>query len=262
MNLDDLLWLAGILAEAALVGMLAHRRAWRTLPSFCVFCAWDLACSVTAYPVGHFAPQRYAQFYFLETAISLALEFSILIELAWSVLRPIRKVLPQGTLPALGVLVLVAGAAIWPFSGLHELGNIRPMLRNLVHLQQTASILRILFFLALTGCSQQLSIGWRDRELQVATGLGFYSLFGLGAAMLHTHQTTYFQYTRLNELVIGSYIVSVIYWTACFTQQEAARREFTPQMQSLLLAVAGVARANRTVLSGSAVTNVRRRRDD
>ena len=42
-------------------------------------------------------------------------------------------------------------------------------------LQHTVSILRILFFLVLAGGSQLLSIGWRDRELQVATGLGFYS---------------------------------------------------------------------------------------
>jgi hypothetical protein len=40
------------------------------------------------------------------------------------------------------------------------------------------------------------------------------------------------------------------------------RREFTPQMQSLLLAVAGAARANRTALSDRSDSDARFRGDD
>jgi hypothetical protein len=116
-------------------------------------------------------------------------------------------------------------------------------------MQQTVSILRIGFFLILAGCSQLLSIGWRDRELQVATGMGFYSLVSLGAALLNTHQASLVQYKHLNQFVIGSFLCSLLYWVASFAQKEAQRREFTPQMQDLLLAVAGVARAERAALA-------------
>ena len=103
-------------------------------------------------------------------------------------------------------------------------------------------------FLILAGSSQVLSIGWRDRELQVATGMGFYSLVSFGAILVHTHQTSFPQYRALNEIVVASYLCSLLYWVYSFAQQEAERREFTPQMQNFLLAAAGVAREQRLAL--------------
>jgi len=114
------------------------------------------------------------------------------------------------------------------------------------------SILRILFFLALAGCSQLLSIGWRDRELQVASGFGFYSLVGIVVAMLNSSPTMGPYYGLLNSVVITSYICSLLYWAFSFSQQEAERREFTPQMQTFLLAVAGAAKSARIDLVDSA----------
>jgi hypothetical protein len=120
-----------------------------------------------------------------------------------------------------------------------------------MRLQQTTSILRILLFLALAGGSQLLSIGWRDRELQVATGLGFYSFVSLAVAMLHAHHATGLMYNHLQQAVVASGLCCLLYWAFSFAQKEAERREFTPQMQSLLLAVAGSARASRISLVGS-----------
>jgi hypothetical protein len=151
----------------------------------------------------------------------------------------------------IAIVILAIGAAIWPFSALQSLAGLAPALRGIAHLQQTTAVLRVLLFLTLAGCSQLLSIGWRDRELQVATGLGFYSLVSLGTAMVHTHQASWAQYRHLNQLLLGSYICTLAYWIFSFAKKEAERREFTPQMQNLLLAVAGVARAERTALTAA-----------
>jgi hypothetical protein len=107
----------------------------------------------------------------------------------------------------------------------------------------------VLFFLVLAGCSQLLSIGWRDRELQVATGLGFFSIVSLAVTVLHSHEGMGQQYRHLNEFVSAGYILSLAYWAFSFATKEAARREFTPQMQSFLLAVAGSARTARITLT-------------
>jgi hypothetical protein len=132
--------------------------------------------------------------------------------------------------------------------------------RNLVHVQQTTSILRILFFLALAASSQLLSIGWRDRELQVATGLGFYSIISLAVVLWRSNEGVRPQYLLMNRIVTASYFCSMLYWVFSFAQQEAERREFTPQMQSFLLAVAGNARSTRMTLSNSAASQDRDRR--
>jgi len=98
-------------------------------------------------------------------------------------------------------------------------------------LQQTSTILRILFFVLLAGGSQLLSIGWRDRELQVATGLGLYSMVSLTVAVLDLHQTTASQVEHLNQMRLPATSVA---WLLVFSfaQKEADRREFTPQMRS------------------------------
>jgi hypothetical protein len=249
MSLDNALWLAGLFIESALVCLLYYRRAWRLLPVFSAYCAYDLISNLVSWSTSHYGLRVYSSVYLTETVIDSLFGFCVLVELGWSVLRPIRKSLPNWTVFAIGGLILIAGAAVWPFSEIQMFLGQMPYLRIILHTQQTASILRILVFVALAAGSQLLSIGWKDRELQVATGLGFYSLVSLGAAMLRTHGTSVYQYSSLNEFVIAGYLCSLLYWTYCFAHQQAERRDFTPQMRDLLLAMTGVARSNRMALS-------------
>jgi hypothetical protein len=251
-SLDATLWFAGIVAQAAVVGLLLYKRVWRILPVFCAYCAWTLLSNAGAYGIHRFFPASYFTAYLVEMAVDSVLEFGVLVEVAWSVLRPFRASLPRGALMAVGALISGAGAVIWTFVYVPGLAGSLPQLRLLVQLQQTTSILRVLFFLVLAGCSQLFSIGWRDRELQVATGLGFYSLVSLAVEMLHTHQVLGPQYSHLNRIVIASYLCSLLYWVFSFTQEEAERREFTPQMQNFLLAMAGNAKTARVELTESA----------
>ncbi len=110
-------------------------------------------------------------------------------------------------------------------------------------------MLRVLFFLLLAAGSQFLSIGWRDRELQVATGFGFYSLISLAVAALNAHQASAVQLVHLYRVVSVSFLVSLLYWMYCFARAEATRREFTPQMQTVLLSLASTARLTRSHFS-------------
>jgi hypothetical protein len=50
----------------------------------------------------------------------------------------------------------------------------------------------------------------------------------------------------------------MFYWILSFSQKEEERREFSPQMQSLLLAVAGNARTTRMVLSEPSIGKARK----
>ena len=123
--------------------------------------------------------------------------------------------------------------------------------RKLILLERTPAILRAVFFLALAAFSQVLSIGWRDRELQIATGLGFYSIVSLAVTIAHTYQPVGASYHWLDILVGVSYLGALFYWVYSFATRPAERREFTPQMQSMLLAVAGAARSTRIALTDS-----------
>ena len=258
-NLDNTFWLAGVVAEAAVVGLLAYKRVWRLFPFFFICCVWSLLGDAENYVIQSFFPSRYLTAYMTGTILDSIVQLSVLIELAWSVLRPIRTSLPRGALIVVGVLIVAASAVIWPFTGIHQLGSLSTELRYLIRLLQTASILRTLIFLALAACSQLLSIGWRDREMQIATGLGFYSMVSLTMQILDSHLALGPMYRHLNQVAVASYICSLLYWVYSFAQKEAERREFTPQMEHFLLAVAGSARSTRMALTDVTATKARKR---
>ena len=254
MNLNTILWLAGSLAEAVVIGLLLYRRLWRTFPAFLTYNVWILAGSIAAYLVLHHYPSAYVTDYIVELIVDSVLIFGVFVELGWSVLRPLRVARPRRALLLIAGLILALGAAIWPFAAFPGAARVSREVAALMRMQQTFSILSVLVFLGLAGGSQLLSIGWRDRELQIATGLGINSLAGLAVAVLHMHQTTTAQYSNWNEVVVASYLCSLLYWVVSFSQKEAERKEFTPKMQSFLLAVAGAARTTRMTLEDSSST--------
>ncbi len=251
-DVDNALWFACLLAQIAVTGLLFYRQIWRTLPVFCAYCVWDLASNISVLVIVRYYASSYLRVYFADTILDSVFLFCVLVELAWSVLRPLRASLPRSALALMGVLILVAGAAIWPFAALAGLtSGVSKEWLHLIQLQHTVSILRILFFLLLAGGSQLLSIGWRDRELQVVTGLGVYSIVDLTVAVIQTHQTSGSQYQNINRIAVGGYACCLLYWIVSFAQKEAERREFTPQMRNFLLAAAGAARTTRVSMTES-----------
>ena len=250
MNLHNLFSLAGIATEIAIVALLCYRRAWRTLPVFCVYCIWALFSDAAALALTLFWPERYGfNFYAASTFVDFAMQLSVIVELAWSVLRPIRGGLSARALCGVAALILAVGALVWPLASVSGIALPSNGWRIVVQMQQTVSILRVLFFLLLAGCSHVLSLGWRDRELQVATGFGFYSLVSLGVAAVNSHLATETQFLNLYWLVAISFLGSLLYWVFSFAQQEAARREFTPQAKEILLALAKSAHVARVQLA-------------
>jgi hypothetical protein len=223
--------------------------------------AWGLL-SDTAQPAAeaHY-PAALMTIYMVCLAIDSVIQFGVLFELSRSVLRPMAQFLPRWTSAGVAILIVLVCAAAWPFSQSQLFSQFTRQQRILVHLNQTFAILRILFFLVLAGCSQLLSIGWRDRELQVATGLGFFSMASVAVSILHARESLFPMYHRMDQFVSASYLCSLIYWVYCFAHQEAERREFTPQMQNFLLALAGTARSTRMALTDSANDKGRNRRE-
>ena len=251
MSLDTALWLAGDIAEAAIIGLFIYRRLWRSFPLFFLYIVQAIIGDVgLAIILRHFR-SAYMIWYLSETITDSVLLFAVLVELAWSILKPLRASLSRRALIPVSGFILAVGAAVWPFTALPAVAGRSVEFRLLVQLEQTVSILQIIFLLALIASSQVLSIGWSDRELQIATGLGFFSAFDVAAAILHTHQTSYLQYKHLDQALVGAWLCSLLYWAVSFIQKEAERREFTPEMQRVLLAVAGAAHANRVVLTES-----------
>jgi hypothetical protein len=236
-SLEQAFVIAGIAAEIAFLALLTHKRFFRHMPFFYGYVCFGILNDLAMLLIQHRYPSQFLPAYVVQFCVDSALQYGVLVELAWCVLRPARATLPRGTLVGLSLLILAAGAICWPFCG----RKLPAPWHLLTAAQETTSILRILFFLVLVAGSHLLALGWRDRELQVATGLGGYSLMSFAALIIHSHQKTGMSYHWVDIIVSLSYVASLVYWIVSFVQAEAPRREFTPQMRGVLMAVAAAA---------------------
>jgi hypothetical protein len=254
----------GAAVEAIVILLLLRIRLFRAFPAFLTWVCWSFLIDTYYFvAVGYLKYSPPLNLYEIQIGIDLVLMFAVLVELAWNVLRPIRSSLPKYSWLAIVVLILVAGVVVWFIAGLAVPAGATAEGKVFFRLQQTGAILRVVLFLVLAGFSQLLAIGWRNRELQIATGFGFYSIISLAVTVLHTHPVSgsYAEYHRLDEVAGASYLLALCYWSFSFATKEAERKEFTPQMQSFLLAAAGSARAARIGIASSSTLNSRKNDD-
>lgn len=235
-----------MIAEVAIILLLLRGRMFRTFPIFSFYLCWSLFSDAFLYYVRVDQSGYFFRIYIYQLVCDSVMIFAVLVEVAWNVLRPIRNSLPRYSWIAIAILLGLGTAILWPIAGLAAPQQLTSEGRTLFLLQQTPAILRAVFFLALAGFSQVLSIGWRDRELQIATGLGFFSIVSLAVTVIHIHQTSGTAVYHLLDLVVAfSYLAALIYWVFAIATRTVERREFTPQMRDMLLAVAGAARSTR-----------------
>jgi hypothetical protein len=244
--------ISALVAETAIIVLMIRGRVFRTFPVFSFYLCWSLFSDSFLYYVRvKYSYDSFFQIYRVQLIIDSAMIFAVLVEVAWSVLRPIRNSLPKYSWAGIVILISIGALILWPIAGLVAPDRVTPEGLSLFRLQQTPAILRAIFFLALVAFSQMLSIGWRDRELQIVSGLGFYSIVSLAVTVLHSHQTVAASYNWLDRMVGVSYLAALFYWVYCFAKRPVERREFTPQMRNMLLAMAGAARTARIDLEDS-----------
>jgi hypothetical protein len=251
----NLLTIIGIVAEATFIAVLVWRRTYRSFPVFFSYIVWGLAGDSTILTLQIVTQSQSLAPFEIETYIDSLFQYLVLIELAWSILRPMQRSLPKGFLPGISLLIAATAVLAWPLSQIKETPGLAWQFLFALHTQRTFAILRVLFFLALVCSSQFLRISWRDREFQVATGLGFYSLVSLAGTIVHSHQFFGLQYLYVDVAVGCSYLLALGYWIYSFVQQEAPRREMTPEMQDLLLGMAGALRRQRDRLSQTTISS-------
>jgi len=241
-----------------LIVLLIKVRAFRILPAFFLYMCWSLFSDAALFVLKSLPFATYFRIYEVQMVIDATMVFAVLVELAWSVLRPLRSSLPKRSWIGIALLIALAGLVVWPVAGLTVPAHVSASGQIFFRLQQTFAILRVVIFFAMAGFSQLIGIGWRNRELQVATGLGFYSILSLAVTVLHTHQATGTQYYHwLDVMGAAGYLGALTYWVWAFATKEAERQNFSPQMANFLLLIGGTAKSSRVALADFAVTKSR-----
>jgi hypothetical protein len=248
MSVDALfamLGVLGILAEVALFAVLIARHQYRLFPVFTVYMGFNL---LNDFGVGALLVM-YPRTLGLTVALALLplqylLELGVLLEIAWNVLRPVHESLPKGSIRAFSGLIalalLIGTLLAWRYN--HTGNQIQDFKQPL---DLTVGMLRMLIFVATAAFAQLLGIGWKNKVLQLATALSFYS-----AADLIVSLAVHFLggSNTLERIRPSAYLLELGFLLWVFTTKDVERREFSPQMEQFLVTLAGRAKHARTVL--------------
>lgn len=255
MSLDSILILLGIAVEVVLLIVALRRGISNRLPMFAVYVGWSAAVDLLFFVLPSLKPGDAVLRFVIQLSIDSLLQMLVLGELMWSTLKPVRASLPRGSVFAIPILLILIGGLCWPLAGFTASGNLSHNGHILVVLQQTVSLLRVVVFLVMVAFSHVLSIGWRDRELQIASGLGFYSILSLIVSVFHTHQVVGPQYHWLDLAASIGYLCTLTYWVVCFSIKEPERKKISPQMQHFLVTIGGAVQAERFALESAVGQN-------
>ncbi len=247
MTFDTTIVSLGVLAEACLLLVLIFRNQWKKFPWFAIYICWAIVSDVLALLL-HIQFDEHLGLYIMELSVDTAFQAFVLFELASSILRPVRGSIPVKVRLFIPVLFVMASSVCWYLAGFTVPANLSAHGHRLVIMQQTISLLRVVVFFVLVALSQFFSIGWRDRELQIATGLGFYSILSLVVSVLHTHQAVGPQYHWLDLVTSLGYLGTLAYWVVSFAQKEPEARKISPQMMRFLVSIGGSLQADRLAL--------------
>lgn len=249
-DIDSDLPIIGAIGETFVLLSIHRCKVWRTFPIFSAYILWDLFSDIAGlYAQNVLQSGPYHRFYLVESSLDSLLQFCVLVEMSWSVLRPIRASLPRATPFIIGILLVLVGLLIWPLAGMAVPSSNDLQLRLIDQVQDTGAILRIILFLLMASLSQLLSIGWRDRELQIATGFGTFSIVAILVALLESHQARGDAFHWLDWVQSASYFCTLVYWMLSFSTVEQKRKEFSPQMQQILVSIGAGIHADRIALS-------------
>ncbi len=247
MTFESQIVLIGALSELCLLIILLVRKQWKAFPLFTTFICWAVL-SDFATILFHVSFSEKLVVYIAEFSLDSAFQSFVLFELAWSVFKPVRTLLPKRTLWISLVVYSCISVGCWYLAGFTVPDNLSRHGYLLVEMQQTIALLRVVFFMVLVAFSQFFSIGWRDRELQIASGLGFYSILSLVVSVLHTHQAVGPQYHWLDLVTSFGYLGTLTYWVVSFAQKEPEVRKISPQMMRFLVSIGGSLQADRLAL--------------
>jgi hypothetical protein len=236
----------GLGVEIALLVVLLARRQYKIFPVFTLYIAFnlfnDIALGVLAGVASHQVVQSVA---LALLPLQYLIELGVLLEIAWNVLRPVQASLPRGTIKVFIVFIVaaVAGGTLLA-SHVHPTGNKVYDIKAPMDL--TVGLLRISIFALTVGFAHVLGIGWKDKVLQLATALSFYSAADLIVSLGERHNNG--GLNALEPLRGVAYLLELGFLVWAFTTKEVRRREFSPQMEQFLVTLAGRAKLARTAL--------------
>jgi hypothetical protein len=254
---DGVLWALTIVTQAALAALVIKKGMSRNYPILLTYLVFNLLEDPLAWIMFQGPKEPYFRFYFVVTILDYVLQLFLIAEIGRNVLSPSRTSLPFRLWPIATGILLVCAIIAAIFSPKSEGGGLNAATQVFSSITLGLAVLKLLLFASLAGFAQLLGIGWKSRVLQLASGLAFYGACSLFIQLAISHirsvdpKTYDAHFVPLTELQSAAYLGTLLFWTWAFSRNEAPRKEFTPQMQQVLVTIAQSAKRTRVAVTRS-----------
>jgi|SRR6267142_3232846 len=180
-------WLAGIVLQVVLVGILSFRGLWRRFPVFTIYLLANILLTSGMYVVRHVAgePATYFYFYFygLSKALGLTLGLGAIFEVFSHLLTPYPTLKKPAMLACSGaVLLLVAVGALLVYS--QPSTDAAFLMLPFLKAEEAVRILQVGLVVFLCFFARSFRLHWRQTEFAIALGMGIFAAVDLVAVGL------------------------------------------------------------------------------
>jgi len=246
----------GLLLQASLCVVIFRKGMARLYPIFVLYLLLNLAED----PISWFLKNggdMYRRYYFVVTILDYILQLLIVFEIGRNVFRPAKRSLPVPIVPIATVGILLCAIVAASFAPQVQAAGAERLVQVSLQVTLGLAILKLLLFAALAGFAQILGIGWKSHVLQLATGLAFYAGASLLIQISSSHVTitdsaAYIAHlSKLMRIQSLAYNGTLVFWIWAFSRNEAPRKDFTPQMQEVLVTIAQSAKRTRLSVTRS-----------
>lgn len=246
----------GLLLQAMLCIVLFRKGLARFYPIFVIYLLSNLVGDPLSW-IWNDGSDAYRRYYFVVTILDYVLQLLVVFEIGKNVLRPSKRSIPFPLMPVVTVAVLLCAIVAASFSPQAQTFGDGNLVQLSLRVTLGLAVLKLLLFAALAGFAQVLGIGWKSHVLQLATGLAFYAGVSLliqitSSHVANTDSGAYVAHLqRLMQIQSAAYNAALVFWIWAFSRNEAPRKDFTPQMQEVLVTIAGAAKRTRLAITRS-----------
>lgn len=257
-SLSNTIVTSALLCQIGLVVVLYRRKLIRLYPLFFSYLLANIIEDSCTFFIFHYlspSGPEYWRFYFVSTVLDYILQIMVLWEVGRNVLRPSKGFVPLPVRRLATVAVLAAIVVAISFTPLASVLQSADARGPLVQVTVVLASLKIILFLAIAASTHVLGISWKSHVLQLASGLAFFGAISLLVQLSSRHVTQDAAYvahmSRLNEIQSIAWLVTLLFWLWALSRNEAPRKDFTPQMEEVLVTIAQSAKRTRLAVTRS-----------
>ena len=236
-TLNNVLWAAGLVGNAALLVILVVRKRWREFPVLTSDTAFQVLRTVLLFVV-HARGSRHAYFlaYWITGFADYVFQVALIFEIARVVLRPTGR----------WILDARRSFLTWGAAGLLAAGALAmtmgpPQARGLdlwdVRVTVFTSLLTCELFLAVSAVANRLGLQRRSQVIAIGQGITVWAFTALLENFTRAIYGWNAQFAVFSHLHMFVYLAVLGYWMVVFWRPEQARAPLSAEMSAYLVAL-------------------------